>query len=136
MQRGGQQRAHGFRHFLNRFARLGKLGASARDDDGLFGSRDHLDQFFHQCRVRLRALRRRQIIGRWDVIHHMRIGLLLQVHRNADHDRAAFQRGEMKGFTHIIKRAIHGFDRDMMRARCLRQRRHINLLDVIGRGDR
>ena len=109
MQRCCQQRAHGFRHFLNRFARLGKLGTPAGDDHRLFGSRDHLDQLFNKRRVWLRALGCRQIISRWNVIHHMRIGLLLQVHRNADHHRAAFQRGEMEGFAHIIKRAIHGF---------------------------
>ena len=65
----------------------------------------------------------------------MRIGLLLQVHRNADHDRPAFQCREMEGFAHIFQGAIHGFDRDMMRARRLRERRHINLLDVIGCGN-
>ena len=66
----------------------------------------------------------------------MRPGLLLQVHRHAEHHRLALGLRHLEGLAHIVEHAVDVLHADIVRAAGQRQRRHVDLLDVPGGGER
>ena len=88
-------------------------------------------------RIGDRPLRRRHQLGRRRVVGQMRPGLLLQVHRHATAPPAG-ARPARSGRPRARCRAARSTwrDGDVVRAGRQRQRRHVDLLEVPGGGDR
>ena len=106
------------------------------DDNWPFGLGDHRDDLVHHRRIRPHQLVPRHQLGRWGIVGQIGKFLLLQIKRDAQHDRLPFRAGDVECLADAIECPIDRTDRHKMSARRQRQGGLVDRLQIPGCPDR